>query len=144
MWMSGMFMLNVMYDLEYDRDACWIWLIFMSWIRMWVVECDRYPWMWSNLNSWILHHLAFHRGAGEREGNSSSSSGSNTVLWLIDLETSLFRQIVSDVICRKLEQAVRKKGRDSVASFLPHFSREAFHGLSSPEKCSAFGFSQNP
>ena len=47
MWMSGMFMLNVMYDLEYDRDACWIWLIFMSWMRMWslnvivILECDR-------------------------------------------------------------------------------------------------------
>ena len=44
MWMSGMFMFNVMYDLEYDRDACWI---LMSWMRMWslnvivILECDQ-------------------------------------------------------------------------------------------------------
>ena len=43
----ALFMLNVMYDLEYDRDACWIWLIFMSWMRMWslnvivILECDQ-------------------------------------------------------------------------------------------------------
>ena len=82
-------------------------------------------------------------GAGERKGNSSSS-GSSTVLWMIDLETSLFQQVVCDVICRKLEQEVRKTGRERVNSFSPHFSQEAFHGLSSPKKCSAFGFNQNP
>ena len=43
----ALFTLNVMYDLEYDRDACWIWLIFMSWMRMWslnvivILECDQ-------------------------------------------------------------------------------------------------------
>ena len=58
---------------------------------------------------------------------------------MIDLETSLFQQVVCDVICRKLEQEVRKTGRERVASFSPHFSQEAFHGLSSPKKCSAFG-----
>ena len=46
-------------------------------------------------------------------------------------------------VCGKLEQAVRKKGRERVAIFSPHFSQEAVHGLSSPEKCSP-GFSQNP
>ena len=50
--------------------SCWMW-----WPWIWsrcllinfhvlnanvIVECDRYPWMWSNLNSWILHHLSFH------------------------------------------------------------------------------------
>ena len=55
MWMSAMFMLNVMYDLKNDRDVCWIWFIFMSWMRMWslnvivILACDQ-----------ILHHLAFH------------------------------------------------------------------------------------
>ena len=55
--------------------SCWMWCMILAWI--WsrcllnlinfhvlnanvIVECDRYPWMWSNLNSWILHHLAFH------------------------------------------------------------------------------------
>ena len=45
---------------------------------------------------------------------------------MIDLETSLFQQVVSVVICRNLEQAVRKMGRERVASFSPHFSQEAF------------------
>ena len=48
-------------------------------------------------------------GAGEREGNSSSS-GSNTVLWLIDLETSLFRQVVSVVSLRKAQAGSEEKG----------------------------------
>ena len=40
---------------KYDRDACWIWLIFMSLMRMWslnvivILACDQ-----------ILQHLAFH------------------------------------------------------------------------------------
>ena len=48
-------------------------------------------------------------GAGEREGNSSSS-GSSTVLWLIDLETSLFRQVVSVVSLRKARAGSKEKG----------------------------------
>ena len=68
-------MLNVMYDLEYDRDACWIWLIFYVLNANVIVECDRYPWMWSNLNSWILHHLAFHRR--DQDGKVVSTSMRN-------------------------------------------------------------------
>ena len=70
MWMSGMFMLNVMYDLKYDRDACWIWLIFMSWMRMWslnvivILECDQiwilqFCTIWPSI-IWLLNNYSIN------------------------------------------------------------------------------------
>ena len=39
-WMSGMHLLNAMYDLQCDGDACWIWLFTC-------LECKCGCWMWS-------------------------------------------------------------------------------------------------